>query len=36
MGELPIGSIRILTEMELNNLQWAKDFLNNYERKHKK
>lgn len=26
----------ILTETELDNLQWAKDFLNNYEKKHGK
>lgn len=26
---------RILTEKQLDDLQWAKDFLNKYERKHK-
>jgi hypothetical protein len=25
----------LLTEKDLDNLQWAKDFMNSYERKHK-
>lgn len=28
--------MRILTEQELDNLQWVKDYLNNYEKKHGK
>lgn len=35
MYGLPIENKRLLTEMELDNLQWAKDFMDKYEKKHK-
>ena len=27
---------KTLTEQEIDNLEWARDFMNNYEKKHKK